>query len=195
VALTSNSTAPARQEERRAEPREARARPGLPAFALAGWRVSVDVPHLLLVAAAAGWCGWFWFDSYAAAADIENLSLIEPTAIAALLLCAAILRDCIQIRRAEEPSGPPRLSRPPLEPTFRARLLGTMALLALYVAISPFSGFDIATFAYILATLFFLGERRVWVLVLTPAIVCVVAIYAFNTILATPLPLFFGGEP
>src|SRR6266568_4807761 len=188
--MVADRMVPPGQQALTAKPAEPGARPTLPEWRLGRWRVAVDVPHLLLVAAIGAWCAWFWYDSYTAAADIENLSLIEPVAILALLLCAALLFDCIHVRGTTSPGPPPTSDRKPLTPIFRVRLLGTMALLAVYVAIGPFAGFDIATFAYIFASLLFLGERRVWVLLLTPAIVCAIAIYCFNIILATPLPLF-----
>lgn len=53
----------------------------------------------------------------------------------------------------------------------------------------------LVSFAYILAMLLFLGERRILVLLLVPALFCAIAIYCFDTILATPLPLlFFAGD-
>lgn len=70
-----------------------------------------------------------------------------------------------------------------------------MALLAAYAAGGPLIGFDVATFAYLLAMLLFLGERRIVVLVLVPGLFCAIAIYCFGTLLATPLPLlFFSGD-
>ena len=43
--------------------------------------------------------------------------------------------------------------------------------------------------------LLLLGERRILVLVLVPALFCAIVIYCFNTLLATPLPLLlFPGD-
>lgn len=157
------------------------------------WRIAVDIPHLLFVTAIAFWCAWYWSDAWTAAADIQNLSLIEPTAILALAVYLLILPSCIRIRAGAEAASPILSPRPALAPAFRTRIIGTMLLLALYVAASVSIGFDVASFCYILATLVFLGERRIAVLLLAPAGFCLVAIYCFGTILATPLPLFFFG--
>jgi hypothetical protein len=156
------------------------------------WLIAVDLPHLLFVTAIAGWCAWYWFDAWAAAADIQNLSLIEPMAILALAVYLLILPSCIRIRSSTEAVGPVPSPRPALAPAFRTRIIGAILLLALYVAASVTIGFDVASFCYILATLVFLGERRIAVLLLLPAGFCLVAIYCFGTILATPLPLFFS---
>ena len=67
-----------------------------------------------------------------------------------------------------------------------------MALLGLYVATMTFVGFDVATFAYVLAELLLLGERRVWLLVVLPAVFVAVAITAFSVVLSNPIPLLFG---
>jgi hypothetical protein len=77
------------------------------------------------------------------------------------------------------------------------KIAGTMALLAGLVIAGPLIGFDIASFAYILATLLLLGERRIIVLLLVPTLFCIVVIYCFDTILPIPLPLLFmaGGAP
>jgi hypothetical protein len=165
----------------------------LPAFRLGGFSIAVDLPHLIFVTAMAGWCAWYWSDAYRASDDIENLSLIEPTAILALALYIFVLRDIISVRRVAAVQEPKLSPRKNIERSFLHRLLGTMALLAMYVGASLYVGFDITSFLYILLTLLFLGERRPLVLLLTPLIFCAVAIYCFNTILATPLPLTFFG--
>jgi hypothetical protein len=168
-------------------------RPRLPQLRCGRWLIAVDIPHLLFVTAIAGWCAWYWLDAWMAAADIQNLSLIEPTAILAVVVYLLILPSCIRIRSAAHAAGPVLSPRPALVPAFRTRIIGAMLLLALYVAASVTIGFDVASFCYILATLLFLGERRIAVLLLASAGFCAVAIYCFDTILATPLPLFFFG--
>ena len=77
------------------------------------------------------------------------------------------------------------------------KIAGTMALLAALVVAGPLVGFDVASFVYILGTLLLLGERRIAVLLLVPAVFCIVVVYCFNTILPIPLPLLFlaGAAP
>lgn len=163
----------------------------LPSLRIGQWCVAIDLAHFVFVAGISSWIAWYGFDAYSAGADIQNLSLIAPCVALALVLALSVLAGCVSVSRAV----PPDCARVPLTADFRRRILGTMALLALYVATAPFAGFDVATFAYILATLAFLGERRPLVLLLLPAGFCAIAIYGFDTVLATPLPLLLWADP
>lgn len=163
----------------------------LPTFAYRGRTIEVDVPHLAFATAIAGWCAWFCRDAWHAQPAVENLILIVPAATAAVTLYAVIAAGCFRtvVDREQRTT-----LRPPLGRGVAIRIAGTMALLAAYAVSGPLVGFDVATFAFIFAMLLFLGERRIFVLLLVPALFCAVAIYCFGTLLATPLPLLFGGD-
>ncbi len=158
-----------------------------PTFAFRGRTIEVDVPHLSFATAIAGWCVWFCQDAWRAQRDVENLILIVPVTAAAVLFYAAIAAGCFHAVTDGEP-------RARLAPGIGMKIAGTMALLGAYAAAGPLIGFDVATFVYILAMLLFLGERRIPVLVLAPVLFCVIAIWCFGTLLATPLPLLFFGD-
>jgi len=142
-----------------------------------------DLPHALFLCAIAGWTIWYFLDARAASPDIQNLGLIAPAAAIVVILCGIGLAETITRTIAE---------RTPLPWPFARRILGTMVLLGVYVLTMDRIGFDLATWLYILANLLFLGERRIWVLLAVPLGFTAVAIYAFGTILQTPLPLLFG---
>jgi hypothetical protein len=164
----------------------------LPSFAFRGRTIEVDAPHLAFATAIAGWSAWFCQDAWRAQHDVENLILIVPASAAALVLYAFVAAGCFRaIPRGQVPVP----ARRPLEPGIGVKIVGTMAMLGAYALAGPLIGFDVATFAYILAMLLFLGERRIVILVLVPVLFCAVVIYSFGTLLATPLPLlFFGGD-
>lgn len=156
-------------------------------FTLRGRTVIVDLPHLGFATAIATWCVWFCQDAWRAQRDVENLILILPASLLAVALYVFVAAGCFRIV-----SGPVQdavTPRRPLGPGMARKIVGTMALLVSYVIAAPLIGFDVVSFAYILAMLWFLGERRIGVLLLVPALFCEIAIYCFNTILATPLPL------
>ena len=160
------------------------------------------MPHLAFATAIAGWCAWFCFDAWHAQRDVENLILIVPASCAALLLYAVVAAGCLREIAAPDlaasdfaASNRAAAARPPLEDGLGGKIMGTMAMLAAYAVAGPMIGFDVASFAYLLAMLLFLGERRIIVLLLVPALFCVIVIYCFGTLLATPLPvLVFGGD-
>jgi hypothetical protein len=164
-----------------------------PVISLAGSKIAVDVPHLGFVSAITGWCAWFCRDAWLSQADVENLIMIVPAAAAAALLYVFVAAGCLRVVDATDVSE----MRRPLDRGIGAKIAGTMTLLAALVIAGPLIGFDVASFVYILATLLLLGERRIIVLLLVPALFCIVVIYCFNTILPIPLPLFFlaGGAP
>ncbi|HLB98437.1 MAG TPA: tripartite tricarboxylate transporter TctB family protein [Acetobacteraceae bacterium] len=119
--------------------------------------------------------------------------MIVPASAMAIILYVVVAAGCFHVVPIEDRS--PAVHRQPLAAGITGKIVGTMALLAVYVVCAPLFGFDVASFIYIPAMLLLLGERRILVLVLVPALFCAVVIYCFNTLLATPLPLLlFPGD-
>lgn len=164
-----------------------------PRLMIGGKTLAVDLPHLAFATAIAGWCAWYCQDAWRAQKDVENLIMIVPASAVALILYVVVAAGCFRVVPVEDQSPPP--SRRPIDRAITYKIAGTMALLAAYVVCAPLFGFDVASFLYVLAMLLLLGERRIVVLVLVPALFCVAVIYCFNTVLATPLPLLlFPGD-
>jgi len=162
-------------------------------FTIGSRTIVFDLPHLAFATAIAAWCIWFCQDAWRAQRDVENLILILPASLLAAILYVCVAAGCIRIVSAPEHDA--ASPRHPLRPGMATKIAGTMALLAAYVIAAPLIGFDVVSFVYILAMLLFLGERRILVLLLVPTLFCAIAIYCFDTILATPLPLlFFAGD-
>jgi hypothetical protein len=159
-----------------------------PTINISGRRIAIDLPHLAFATAIAGWSAWFFRDAWRSAPDIENLILIAPAATAAIILYGFVAAGCFQFVAGDAELEP---LRPPLAASITIKIAGSMALLAAFVIAGPLIGFDIASFVYIFTMMLFLGERRILVLLLVPLIFCIAAIYCFNAILSTPLPLFF----
>jgi hypothetical protein len=163
-----------------------------PIIMVAGRRIIIDLPHLLFATLIAGWCVWFCRDAWLSRADVENLILIVPASAAAILLYGFVVADCIQAAGGADNQAAPR---PPLATGFLLKVVGSMIILAFYVVGAPLIGFDVASFAYMLAMLVFLGERRWPILLLAPSLFSAAVIYGFNHLLATPLPLLlFAGD-
>jgi Tripartite tricarboxylate transporter TctB family len=157
-----------------------------PVFAFAGRRIAVDAPHLAFATAIAAWSVWYCRDAWLAQDNVVNLIFIVPGTIAAVLVYVLVAAGCF---RVVGPSGEAPPERQPLAPGMGFKIAGTMVLLAIFVFAAPEIGYDVASFLYVLAMLLFLGERRKLVLLLVPLVFCALAIYCFNTVLATPLPL------
>ncbi len=144
---------------------------------------TIDWPHLAFASLIAAWCAWYCWDAWSARADVENLILITPATLLALVLFAVIAVGCLRGARA---GATPRKS---IAAATARRIAGTMALLAGLAFTGPLLGFDVATFVYITASLLLLGERRAAVLILVPLLFCAVEIYGFNSLLVIPLPM------
>jgi hypothetical protein len=151
-------------------------------------KISADFPHLALATGIGGWAAWYCWDAWKSSPDVENLILIVPVAAIAILLYLFVAITCFRgaAREAEH--------RKPLATGVGFKIAGSMALLAGLVVGGPLIGFDVASFLYMLGMLAFLGERRWYILLLVPLLFCGAAIYCFNSLLATPLPLYFGNN-
>jgi hypothetical protein len=150
--------------------------------------VAVDLPHLALATVIAGWCAWLCFDAWRSRPGVENLILIAPASLAAVVLYVVVAAGCVRKLPAGEDAGSPRAK---IASAVMTKVVGSMTLLTVCVVASPLIGFDLGVFAFLVAMLLLLGERRLLVLLLFPALFCAVAIYCFAAILDTPLPLFF----
>lgn len=89
-----------------------------------------------------------------------------------------------------------RRLRAPIAPTARANytlVAAAFAIFAIYVIALPYLGFRLATFAFLVAMPLVLqparGVRRLWIVVLTVALVATIVIYlAFDSYLQVLLP-------
>lgn len=155
------------------------------------FRVHADWGHLAFVLAVAAFCAWYWFDARAASTSIQNLLIIQPAAIFVLLLCAAIAVRLVRIERAAEVSEK-RAQAAALLRALRdsGELRGAFfaVLLGAYVAGVLFAGFDLATFLFLAAGMFVLGERRPAVLAGFSGLLALALSYGFKVMLSVPVP-------
>lgn len=157
------------------------------ALDLSDRKIAVDVPHLAFATAIAGWIVWYCWDAWHANAAVENLILILPASVIAVVLYLFVVLG--SIKRAKQPV---KKAPSPVESASQKtamKIAGSMVALAGFVIAAPFIGFDVASFAYILIMMVFLGERRIAVLLIFPLLFSVVVIYSFGTLLSTPLPV------
>lgn len=139
--------------------------------------------HFALLAGIAAFTLWYWQDARRASSDIQNLLLIQPAAILALALCAMIVIGALR-QRADEThateSGSWR-SR-------HGRGIAVALLLAAYVVALVPVGFDVATFVFLAAAMYALGERRTLFLAGYSALLSGFLSYGFKVMLSVPVP-------
>lgn len=146
----------------------------------------VDWGHLTLLLLICAVVVAYLLDTRATSLKINNLLLVEPTSIIALILAALVLPQCFRREGGEEDGD---------EPAKREswRELGKVA--ALSAAFGAFAisletlGFDAATFIFLSLGVYICGERRLWVIALFSAIFTVAIVYSYQLLVPYPFPL------
>ncbi len=159
-------------------------------------RHATDREHIVFLAALLAFVIWYLSDATAASPTFSNLILIAPVGALAILLALYIGAVEIFGHHAAPVGAATSKAETAVDGAqsrFRAGAVGTIMLLmvffALFVAAIPYLGFDVATFAFIIATLWLLGERRVlFTLSLAFGISAGVSIAAL-TLLTFPIPM------
>ena len=136
----------------------------------------------------------YLFDARAVSTGINNLLLVEPAAIIALVLAAMVLPQCFKRRPAEDSAraltADAALDQDPA--THRHDLLKVGAMAALLGIFSCFLeqiGFDVATFLFIAIGLVVCGERKWWVVLLFSAAFTLFVVYGYSTLVPYPFPM------
>ena len=157
-----------------------------------------DWEHILFIAVMLSFLVWYLWTATAASPTFSNLILIAPVgAIAGVLLIYVAATEVFGHRAVAPASGAPvETAAEPAPSRLRASSLATIMLLMLLVALFvvgiPYIGFDLATFFFVIATLWLLGERRV-IFSLSLALGIAVALsVAALTLLTFPMPLMLA---
>jgi hypothetical protein len=146
----------------------------------------VDWGHLALLALICAVVVAYLLDTRATSLKINNLLLVEPTAIIALILAAMVLPQCFR-REGAEADGEGPVKRESW------RELGKVA--ALSAAFGAFTlslealGFDAATFIFLALGVYICGERRLWVIALFSTVSTAAIVYSYQLLVPYPFPL------
>ena len=169
-----------------------------------GRTVSVDWGHLIVLLLIAAATGWYLLDARSVSTAANNLLLIQPLSIIALILVLVILPQCFRVAeqhadgatpvhetvRAREETKASDLMQPKL-PTERVeviKLLMLAGLLGLFVFLLKPLGFDVAIFLFSAAGMAICGERRPLPLIAFPVIVTLVVVMGFKALMPYPMP-------
>lgn len=160
-----------------------------PVVNIADRKIVVDIWQLAFATGISSWVGWYCWDAWHASSATANMILILPVSGAAIVLFFFVAAGCL--KAVEGAVSRPELPRDLSTRASAVRVAGSMLLFVAFVVIGPVVGFDVACFAFLLAMLVFLGERRILVLLLFPLLFTVAVIFCFGTLLASPLPVMF----
>ena len=152
----------------------------------------IDWLHLSFITLVAAGVLWYLLDARSVSLSVNNLLLIQPLAIFALVRYAVIVPQCFRRTDAVEQDKAPAV-HDPLQPQLpEGRALARVAFLGLALGAFVFSlnplGFDLAIWLFALITMAICGERRPIPLAVYPLAVALVAVYGFRMLIHYPMP-------
>jgi hypothetical protein len=158
---------------------------------IAGRRYVVEWGHLLLLLFIGGVALAYWLDARATSLSLNNLLLVQPAAILALILCAIVLPQCFVAEIAgATPDGETAETRRGASRSEWIELAKVAAMAASFGAFA-FSletvGFDVAAWLFVGAGLYICGERNWKTLLLFPTAFTLAIIYFFRALIPFPL--------
>jgi len=111
-----------------------------------------------------------------------------------LVLSLLMLIASVKKYRAAAREGTPELPVEAIAEKRRQRTTVTLSIVTflVYILVMPWIGFILATLIYVLAFALALGERRRWVLAVSPVLVTAVIIAVFAKFITIPFPKGIG---
>ncbi|NVP55393.1 tripartite tricarboxylate transporter TctB family protein [Mycoplana rhizolycopersici] len=166
-----------------------------------GRNLSVDWGHLIILLLIGGATSWYIMDARSVSTDTNNLLLIQPLALATLILIAVVVPQCFHyVDPLADDAGPADDGQPkevkPSDlmqaklPTERAdviKMLSMGGLLGLFVFSLQPLGFDIAILLFSGIGMAICGERRPLPLIVFPVIVTLITVYGFKALMPYPM--------
>lgn len=138
--------------------------------------------------------GWYLSDAYKASASVENLLLILPAAVVVMLLCLWIVAKVFLSGRSRDEEVAEEEENAEEPETRKVSVFGAMLILAGYILLMDWIGFDVATFMFIAALMFLQGERRIaWLGGFSAVFALLVSIF-FEYMIPYPMPMLLGRE-
>ena len=153
----------------------------------------VDYGHLAFLTLIAGYVAWYLTNTISVSTRVNNLLLVAPVSVFALLMVLFIIPQCVRRADNEPQEVKPDQYDPlsPKLPTERrqvARMLMLGGALGAFVLSLAFIGFDAAIFLFAVGAMAICGERRPVHLLAFAVLVTVITVYGFKALMPYPMP-------
>lgn len=152
---------------------------------------AVEWGHLLLLLLICGVVVAYLLDARATSLRTNNLLLVQPASILALILAAIVLPQCF--RRKKDTAEDEAAAEPTPAAQESWRDLGKIAALAAAFGAFAISletiGFDVATFIFVALGVYICGERRLWLIGVFSAVFTAAIVYGYQLLVPYPFPL------
>jgi hypothetical protein len=116
--------------------------------------------------------------------DTENLFVLQPLILVALLLGALLLPQVFRADKLPDELQPEDLNRAEF-----GRILALMVAYVLFVAAMFVVGFDFAVCIFSAVALYISGERRAWVMLVFSVLSTVLIIKGYQLLVPYPMPM------
>lgn len=120
----------------------------------------------------------YGIDAFRASTHVLNLIMVLPLTIIVLILCGVQL--FLTVRRSDDEDLPREPAR---------QVIPAMVLFSAYVLSLKWLGFDVGTFAFLAASLWLHGERRILRMLCFSAGFAGVVTFFFSKMLPYPMPM------
>lgn len=145
----------------------------------------IDWGHLALIAVIGVIVVSYLVDARATSLKLNNLLLVQPAAILALVFIALILPQTItKLPPDDVPDA--RRRRENLVEFLRVGLLA--GVFGIFVFSLERVGFDVATFAFVAVGLWICGERRLWLVLVYSLVFTALVILGYQQLVPYPFP-------
>lgn len=154
-------------------------------------RYVVEWGHLLLVLGIAVVVVAYLLDARSVSLRTNNLLLVQPASLFALVLVAMVLPQCVRradaaaAGEADDVGDKDPSQGDPSRAEF-ARFAALAGSLALFVLAMEWIGFDVGAWLFTAVGLFICGERRPLVLLLFPIVFATLVVLGFKSIIPFP---------
>lgn len=143
----------------------------------------IEWGHVVLLGVISAVVIAYLLDARRVSLKVNNLLLVEPASILALIFVLLVLPQ-VFIARAERTADERWQERMKL-----VRVAGLAAAFGLMVFFMEKIGFDVATFLFVAVGLWICGEKKVWLIALFSAAFTVGVIYGYQLLVPYPFPL------
>jgi hypothetical protein len=163
--------------------------PGVGGGAAARRRLRVDWGSLLVATALAGGVVAYLLNARGVSLSTNNLLLVQPVAILALVLYLAVVAQCFRYEPPATPAedAPDALASRAGEVGDLLRIAALAVCFGLFILGLETVGFDVSAWLFTLVALWLGGERRWTVLVLFPIAFAVGVILLFRLMMPYPM--------
>jgi hypothetical protein len=145
-------------------------------------RLAVDWGHLALLAAIVGLTTWYLLDARSVSLSINNLLLVQPTALFVLGMALLTLPQCFRSRERAETQPSDETSM-----TDAVKVTAIVVALGAFVFLIDVIGFDASMVLFVLATMIVCGERHPLPLIVYPVAVTLLLVSGFKLMMPYPM--------